>query len=57
MTILRSTLDSTSEEARAARESMLTALDEIGAEVTTAGLGGGEKAMARHRDRGKLLAR
>ena len=57
MTILRSTLDSTSEEARAARESMLAALDEIRAEVTTAVLGGGEKAIARHRDRGKLPVR
>ena len=57
MSILRTTLDPSSEEAAAARQSMLVALDEIGEEVHKAVLGGGEKAIARHRARGKLTAR
>ena len=57
MTILRSTFDPTTEEARAARESMLAALEEIRQEVDKAVAGGGEKYMARHKARGKLLAR
>jgi acyl-CoA carboxylase subunit beta len=57
MTILRSTLDPSTEEARLAREAMLSALEEIGEEVAKAVLGGGERSIARHRDRGKLLAR
>ena len=57
MSILRSTFDPTTEEARAARESMLAALEEIRQEVDKAVAGGGEKYMARHKARGKLLAR
>src|SRR5690606_27046770 len=51
------TFDPSTDDARAARESMLAALDEIGAEVNKAVLGGGEKSISRHRGRGKLLAR
>ncbi|MBM6546128.1 acyl-CoA carboxylase subunit beta [Janibacter sp. YIM B02568] len=57
MSTLRSTLDPSTDEAREARESMLAALDEIAVEVDKAVMGGGEKSIARHRGRGKLLAR
>ena len=57
MTILRSTLDPAAADARAARQSMLDALDEIAAETAKAVAGGGEKAVARHHARGKLTAR
>jgi acetyl-CoA carboxylase carboxyltransferase component len=57
MTTLRSTLDPSTEDARAARESMLAALDRIAAETARAVAGGGEKATARHHARGKLTAR
>ncbi|AGZ43938.1 acyl-CoA carboxylase subunit beta [Actinoplanes friuliensis] len=57
MTVLRSTLDPESADARAARQSMLDALDEVAAENAKAVAGGGEKAVARHRARGKLTAR
>jgi acetyl-CoA carboxylase carboxyltransferase component len=57
MTILRSTLDPATEDAQAARKSMLEALDQIGAETARAVAGGGEKAVARHHARGKLTAR
>jgi acetyl-CoA carboxylase carboxyltransferase component len=57
MSILRSTLDPSTDDAREARESMLSALDDIAVEVEKAVMGGGEKSIARHRGRGKLLAR
>jgi acetyl-CoA carboxylase carboxyltransferase component len=57
MTTLRSTLDPSTEDARAARDSMLEALDRIAAETARAVDGGGEKATARHHARGKLTAR
>jgi acyl-CoA carboxylase subunit beta len=57
MTILRSTLDSSSEDAQAARKAMLEALDQIATESARAVAGGGEKATARHHARGKLTAR
>jgi acyl-CoA carboxylase subunit beta len=57
VTVLRSTRDLTGEDARAARKSMLEALDEIAAETARAVAGGGEKATARHHSRGKLTAR
>ncbi|MGX6603357.1 acyl-CoA carboxylase subunit beta [Micromonosporaceae bacterium Da 78-11] len=57
MTILQSTLDPTSEDARAARQAMLDALDEVAAETAKAVAGGGEKAVARQHARGKLTAR
>lgn len=57
MTILRSTIDADGADARAARQAMLDALDEIAAETAKAVAGGGEKATARHRARGKMTAR
>nr|WP_296071491.1 acyl-CoA carboxylase subunit beta [uncultured Actinoplanes sp.] len=57
MTVLRSTLDTTTEQARAARTAMLEALAGIAAETAKAIAGGGEKAVARHHARGKLTAR
>ncbi|MBT2383170.1 acyl-CoA carboxylase subunit beta [Streptomyces sp. ISL-11] len=57
MTVLASGLDPTSPEYTAARESMLAKLAEIEAEHAKALAGGGEKYVARHRARGKLLAR
>ncbi|MFI5896851.1 acyl-CoA carboxylase subunit beta [Actinoplanes sp. NPDC051513] len=57
MTVLRSTLDTSTAGARAAREAMLAALAEIGAETAKAVAGGGEQAVARHHARGKMTAR
>jgi acetyl-CoA carboxylase carboxyltransferase component len=57
MTVLRSTLDPRSEAARAAVESMASALAEVAAEVSKAVAGGGATAVQRHHRRGKLSAR
>ena len=57
MTVLRSSLDTSGQEAVAAREAMLEALAEIAAETAKAVAGGGEQATARHRARGKMTAR
>ncbi|MBB5119498.1 acetyl-CoA carboxylase [Streptomyces eurocidicus] len=57
MTVLSSALDPSGPEYAAARETMLARLDEVGAEHAKAVVGGGEKYVARHRARGKLLAR
>lgn len=57
MTTLRSTLDTRAEEHRANAEAMTRKLTELEAEHVKATAGGGEKYIARHRDRGKLLAR
>lgn len=57
MTTFTSALDTTAEEFGTARESMvnrLAELDEVNAELAAAG---GEAAVSRHRDRGKLTAR
>ena len=57
MTVLRSTFDPRSPDAVANRATMLERLAEVGAEHAKAVAGGGEKAVARHRARGRLLAR
>ncbi|WP_329386257.1 acyl-CoA carboxylase subunit beta [Streptomyces sp. NBC_01716] len=57
MTVLHSALDPASPEHAAHRAEMLTRLAELGAEHAKALAGGGEKYVARHRTRGKLLAR
>jgi acyl-CoA carboxylase subunit beta len=57
MTVLRSDLDPSTEDAQAARRSMLDALREIAAETAKAVAGGGDKAIARHHGRGKMTAR
>ena len=57
MTTLRSTLDPTSPDYRAAAEAMAAKLDEVEAEFAKALAGGGPDKLARHRKRGKLTAR
>jgi acyl-CoA carboxylase subunit beta len=57
MTAIRSALDPASETFTEHRAAMLGALAELDAEHAKALAGGGEKAVARHRERGKLLPR
>lgn len=57
MTVLRSALDAASADHAANRAAMLAKLAEVEAEHAKAVAGGGEKYTARHRARGKLLAR
>ncbi|MFP8940176.1 acyl-CoA carboxylase subunit beta [Streptomyces fenghuangensis] len=57
MTVLRSALDTTAPEYAANREAMLAKLDALEAEHAKTLAGGGEKYLARHRGRGRLLAR
>ncbi len=57
MTVLASALDPTAPEHLAHREAMLAKLAALDAEHAKALAGGGEKYVARHRRRGKLLAR
>lgn len=55
--VLRSALDTASAAYAENRAAMLARLTELDAEHARAVAGGGEKYVARHRDRGKLLAR
>jgi acetyl-CoA carboxylase carboxyltransferase component len=57
VTAVRSTLDVGGEQFTENREAMLRALAGLDAEHAKALAGGGEKAVARHRKRGKLLPR
>lgn len=57
MTVLSSALDPGAPDHTANREAMLARLAELDAEHAKALAGGGEKYLARHRKRGKLLAR
>ncbi len=57
MTPLRSTLDTASDTFATNRDAVLRALAQLDAEHATALAGGGGKAVARHRGRGKLLPR
>src|SRR4051812_7815592 len=57
VTRFRSTLDAASAQFVENREAMLDALTALDAEHAKALAGGGEKAVARHRTRGKLLPR
>jgi acetyl-CoA carboxylase carboxyltransferase component len=57
MPVLSSTLDRTSDVYRQNREAMEAALAEVNAQLETALRGGGERYVARHRERGKFLAR
>lgn len=57
MTALRTTLDVASPEHLADTEAMRTKLAEVETEHAKALAGGGEKYVARHHHRGKLLAR
>ncbi|HEU5270892.1 MAG TPA: carboxyl transferase domain-containing protein [Jatrophihabitans sp.] len=57
MTVLRSVLDTRSEEFAQNRAAMLAKLAELDAEHAKAVAGGGRQYLDRHRQRGKLLAR
>ncbi|MFF7728457.1 acyl-CoA carboxylase subunit beta [Streptomyces sp. NPDC008001] len=57
MTVLSSRLDASGDDYAANRAAMLERLAAVGAEHARALAGGGEKYVARHRARGKLLAR
>jgi acetyl-CoA carboxylase carboxyltransferase component len=57
MPVLRSRLDTASTEYEADRAAMLAALEPLAALAETVHAAGGEKSVARHRERGKLLAR
>ncbi|MBO8186607.1 acyl-CoA carboxylase subunit beta [Streptomyces spirodelae] len=57
MSALKSSLDVRAPEFEANRSAMLTKLEELDAEHAEALAGGGEKYVARHRERGKLTAR
>ncbi len=57
MPVLTSSLDVTSEEFKANRDSMSAALSEVDSQLALARAGGGERYVERHRRRGKLLAR
>ncbi|ALR10877.1 acyl-CoA carboxylase subunit beta [Mycobacteroides saopaulense] len=57
MTILRTAVNTNSPEYAAAAEAMQIKLAEVNAETAKALAGGGDKYVARHHERGKLLAR
>lgn len=57
MTVLASALDTAAPDYTAHREAMLAKLAELDTEHAKALAGGGEKYVARHQKRGKLLAR
>ncbi|MBB4856558.1 acetyl-CoA carboxylase carboxyltransferase component [Mycobacteroides chelonae] len=57
MTILRTAVNTNSPEYVAAAEAMQIKLAEVNAETAKALAGGGDKYVARHHERGKLLAR
>jgi acetyl-CoA carboxylase carboxyltransferase component len=54
---ITSRIDPTSEEFRAAREGTLTLLADVDAVMVDVRAGGSARAVARHRDRGKLMVR
>ena len=55
--VLSTAIDPAGEAFRANREGMLGLLGQIGGLLQQASLGGGERAIERHRERGKLLIR
>ena len=57
MTILRSTLDTTGADFGAAKHAMEAKLEQLTADLEPALAGGGERKVARHRERGKFTAR
>ncbi|SFN07836.1 Acetyl-CoA carboxylase, carboxyltransferase component [Pseudonocardia ammonioxydans] len=57
MAVLRSMLDTGSEQYRVNREAQLAAIAELDAELEKVVAGGGERYVQRHRDRGKLPVR
>ncbi len=57
MTVLKSALDTRSDDYRANAERMAALVEDLRAQVAAVKLGGGERARQRHLDRGKLLPR
>jgi len=57
MTPIASKIDSRSEDFRANAAHLQTAVDDLRSEMAKSALGGGEKARAKHTERGKLLPR
>ena len=57
MPVLRTAVDTASESYRANRAAQLAALAALDEQLAAALAGGGERYVARHRARGKLLAR
>ena len=57
MDVVRSRVDTGSERFRRNRQDMLALLAEVEAQLALARAGGGERSVARHRERGKLLIR
>jgi len=57
MDVVRSRVDTGSESFRRNRQDMLALLAEVEAQLALARAGGGERSVARHRERGKLLIR
>ncbi len=57
MPVLATAIDPTSETFRANEESLATAIGVVDEQLATARAGGGERYVARHHQRGKLLAR
>jgi len=57
MDVIRTRIDPKSESFRRNRQHMLALLAEVEAQLALARAGGGERSVARHRERGKLLIR
>ncbi|HEX7459859.1 MAG TPA: carboxyl transferase domain-containing protein, partial [Acidimicrobiales bacterium] len=57
MPVLPTTIDPNSDSFRANERALLDGLELVNAELATARAGGGERYVARHRERGKLTAR
>ncbi|MGH3371337.1 MAG: acyl-CoA carboxylase subunit beta, partial [Nocardioidaceae bacterium] len=57
MRTLATKVDTNSEEYRHNRTAMLARLDLLNEQLAIARAGGGEKSVARHRSRGKMLVR
>ncbi|HVF73885.1 MAG TPA: carboxyl transferase domain-containing protein [Acidimicrobiales bacterium] len=57
MKTLRTAVDPTAEDFVANRKAMLAVLDELEAQQALARAGGGERYVARHRERGRMLVR
>ena len=57
MPVLPTTIDPSSETFRANRRALTEALDTVNEQLAATRAGGGEQYVARHRERGKLLAR
>jgi len=57
MTVLPSSIDTASDTYRANRAALEEAVAAVDEQLALARAGGGERYVARHRERGKLLAR